>query len=82
MLADKEKRATRNQTRPALHCGRDAILVADLAAERARLGEANVMRFARRPAADNAGLRGYELAVLLVAQANGLPRDASASWGA
>ena len=34
--------------------------MADLAAERARLNETNVMRFAGRPAADNAGPRGYE----------------------
>jgi hypothetical protein len=46
----------------------DGVFVADLAAERARLGEANVMRLTRRPAADNAGLRGHELAVLLIAQ--------------
>ena len=57
---------------------RDRVFVADLAPDRARLGEANVMRLARRPAADNAGLSGYELAVLLVAQANGLRCDAPA----
>ncbi len=56
----------------------DRVFVADLAAERARLGEANVMGLARCPAADDAWLRGYELAVLLVAQANSLPRHASA----
>ena len=48
---------------------RDGVFVADLPSERARLGEANVMGFGRRPAADDAGLRGDELAVLLVAQA-------------
>ena len=59
----------------------DRVFVADLAAERARLGEANVMRFGRRPAADDAGLSGDELAVLLVAQANGLSpqRDGGAT---
>ena len=56
----------------------DRVFVADLAAERAGLGEANVMRFGWRPAADDAGLRGDELAVLLVAQANGLRRNATA----
>ena len=52
----------------------DGVFVADLAAERARLGKANVMRLARRPAADDAGLGCYIFAVLLVAQANGLDR--------
>ena len=54
----------------------DCVFVADLAAERARLGEANVMRFGRSPTANNAGLRGDELAVLLIAQANGFRRNA------
>ena len=52
------------------------VLVADLAAERARLGKANVMRLARRPSADDAGLGCYIFGVLLVAQANGLDRNA------
>ena len=55
----------------------DGVFVADLAAERARLGKANVMRLARRPAADDAGLGCYIFAVLLVAQANGLRRNAA-----
>ena len=53
----------------------DCIFVADLAAERARLGKANVMRFGGRTAANDAGLRGDELAVLLVAQTDSLRRD-------
>ena len=57
----------------------DRVFVADLSAERAGLGKANVMRFGRRPAADNAWLRGDELAVLLVAQTNGLRRNATAA---
>ena len=57
---------------------RDRVFVADLSAERARLSKANVMRFGRRAATDNAGLRGDELAVLLVAQTNGLRRNATA----
>ena len=53
---------------------RDGVFVADLAAERARLGEPNVMRLARPSAADNAGLCGDELAVLLVPQPDSLWR--------
>jgi hypothetical protein len=45
---------------------------ANLAAEGSGLGEANVTRLARRPAADDAGLPGDKFAMLLVAQANGL----------
>jgi hypothetical protein len=51
---------------------RDCVFVTDLAAERARLGEANMMRFRRHSTADHARLRSDELAALLVAQANGL----------
>ena len=50
-----------------------------LAAERARLREANVMRFGRRAAAHDAWLRGDEFAVLLVAQTNGLRRNPAAA---
>ncbi len=57
----------------------DCVFVADLSAERPRLGEANVMRLGGRSAADNAGLRGDELAVLLVARANGSRRNVSAA---
>ena len=55
----------------------DGVFIADLAAESARLGEANVMRLARRAATDDAWLRGDVLAVLLVAQADGLGRNAT-----
>ncbi len=49
---------------------RDRVLVADFSAEGSRLGKANVMRLARRTAADDAGLCGDELAVHLVTQAD------------
>jgi len=51
---------------------RDCALVANLAAERARLGEADGMGFGRRAAANHAGLRRDELAMFLVEQANTL----------
>ena len=57
------------------------IFVADLSPERARLSEANMMCLGGRPAAHDAGLLGDELAVLLVAQANGLRRDPTTSDG-
>src|SRR5271166_4439451 len=49
----------------------DRILVADFATERARLGQAYVMRLARHPSAHDAGLSRDKLAVLLVAQSDG-----------
>jgi hypothetical protein len=55
----------------------DGVFVADFSAERTRLGEANVMRLGGRPAADDTGLRGDVLAVLLIAQANGFRRNAT-----
>src|SRR5271165_4987513 len=58
---------------------RDREFVADLSADRARLHEAKVMRFRGRAAAHHARLRGDEFAVLLVAQTNGLARDAAAA---
>jgi len=58
---------------------RDRVLVADLAAKRARLGEADMVRFAWRATANDARLRRDELAVLLVSQADGLGGDASAT---
>jgi hypothetical protein len=58
---------------------RDRIFIADLSAESTRLREANVMHFRGRPAADDAGLGGDELAVFLLAQANGFRRNASAT---
>ena len=56
----------------------NCVFVANLSAERARLGEANVMRFRGCPAADDTGLRGDELAVFFVTQANGFRRYATA----
>ncbi len=58
----------------------DRILVADLATKGARLREANVMRFGGGTAANDAGLEGDKLAVLLIAQANGFRRNASAAY--
>ncbi len=46
-------------------------LVADLAPERARLSKAQMMRVTGRPSANHAGLPRDELAVFLVAQADG-----------
>ena len=51
---------------------RDGVLVGDLPSERARLGETNVMRFARNSAADNARLCRHVSAVELVTQPDGL----------
>ena len=56
---------------------RNRVLVADLSSERARLGEADVMRLGGGPAADDAGLSGDELAVLLVAQPDRLGHEAA-----
>jgi hypothetical protein len=53
------------------------IFIADFSAERARPGEAEMMRLARRSAAGQAGLRGDELAVLLVTQPNRFRRHAT-----
>jgi hypothetical protein len=55
----------------------DGVFVADLAAERARLSETKVVRFARRAAAYDARLGRDILAVLLVAETNGLPDNAT-----
>jgi hypothetical protein len=57
----------------------NCVFVADFSAECAWLGEANVMRLGGRPARDDAGLGGDELAVFLLAQANGFRRNASAT---
>ena len=57
---------------------RDGIFVADLSSERAGLGESKMMRIRRRAAAYDAGLAGYEFAMLLVAQANGLAHHTAA----
>ena len=45
---------------------RHCVFVADLSAERPRLGKANVMRFAWNPAADDARLRCEVFAVQFV----------------
>ena len=55
----------------------DCVFVTDSSAERARLREANVVRFGGCPATNDAGLEGDELAVLLVAQANVFRGDAT-----
>jgi hypothetical protein len=56
---------------------RDRVFVTDLAAKRAWLSEANMMRLGRRAAAHNARLGGDELAVLPVAHADSFCRDAT-----
>ena len=56
---------------------RDRILVAHFAAEGAGLGKAEMVRFGQGSAADEAGLGRDELAMLPVAQANGLRLDAA-----
>ena len=58
---------------------RDRVLVTDLAPNCARLGEANMVRLARRAATDNARLSGDEFAVLLIAQADSFRCDAMAA---
>src|ERR1700688_3846218 len=61
---------------------RDSELVADLAAECARLGKTQMMRVRRRASAHQARLGGYVSAMVLVAQANGLGWDpATAGFG-
>ncbi len=52
----------------------DCELVTDPAAQRARLDKPKVMRVRRRPAAHHAWLPGYELPVLLIAQAHRFPQ--------
>ena len=54
----------------------NGVFVADLAAERTRLGEANVVRFARGPPAHDAGLGCDIFAVLLVAKPDRFDGDA------
>src|SRR5664280_1349095 len=56
---------------------RDGELVADLAAERPRLGKTQMVSIGRGAAAHHAGLGGHEFAVVLVAQPNGLGRHAA-----
>src|SRR5262249_2616312 len=49
---------------------RDGELIADSVSKRTRLHKCEVMRIARRPAADKARLPGQEFPVLLIAKAN------------
>src|ERR1700722_5385172 len=58
---------------------RDRIFVTDLAPNCARLGEANMVRLARRAAADDARLSRDEFAVFLIAQADSFRCDATAA---
>ena len=60
---------------------RNGIFVADLPAQRARLGKTKVMGFRRCSAADHAGLRGDEFAVLFITQPDGLGREATLASG-
>ena len=55
---------------------RYGVLITHLSAKRARLSKAEMMGFCRVSTADEAGLSGDELAVLLVSQTNGLRLDA------
>ena len=57
---------------------RDRVFIADLSAESTGLSKPNVMGLGWRAAAHNARLGRDELTVLLVAQANGLRRNATA----
>ena len=59
----------------------DRILVADFTTERARLGEANMVRFAGHPSADDAGLGCDKLAVFLVVQTDGFLGQATTTDG-
>ena len=56
----------------------NGVFVADLAAKRTRLGEANVVCFARRPAAYDAGLGREISAVLPIAKPDGFCGHATA----
>ena len=58
---------------------RNRELIADLAAEGARLSKAEMVRIARGAAAHDTGLPCDELAVLLVAQSDALLEDRSAT---
>ena len=61
---------------------RDSELIADFAAERARLSKTQMMRVRWRAPAYQARLAGYVSAMVLVAQANGLGWDpATAGFG-
>ena len=56
---------------------RDSELIADFAAERARLSKTQMMRVRWRAPAYQARLAGYVSAMVLVAEANGLDRDSA-----
>ena len=58
---------------------RNGEFIADLAAERAKLGKAQMMGVGRRATAQQAGLAADELAVVLVAQADCLGRQRAAA---
>jgi hypothetical protein len=57
---------------------RNRVFIADFSAKRARLGKAKMMRVGGSSAADDAGLRSDEFAVLLVAQTNRFADDVAA----
>src|SRR5580704_6851816 len=57
---------------------RDRVFIVDLSAESTGLSKPNVMGLGRRAAAHDARLSPDELAVLLVAQTNGLRRNSMA----
>jgi hypothetical protein len=57
----------------------DGVFVADLSPERARLGEAKMMRVRRGASTYDARLPGDEFTMFLVAQANGLAHDTAAA---
>jgi hypothetical protein len=54
---------------------RDRVLIADFAAQRARLGKAKMMRIGWFAAAHHARPLGHELEVVLIAQAKGLEAE-------
>src|ERR1700722_16613632 len=56
-------------------------LIAGLAPQGTWLGKAQMVGVRRRSAADQAGLRGHESAMLLVTQADGLGRNGAADNG-
>ena len=58
---------------------RNRVLIADFAAQGARLRKANMMRIGWFAAAHHARPLGHELEVVLIAQAKGLARRAGAA---
>ena len=61
---------------------RNGKLIADLASQGPRLGKAQMVGVCGRSTADQAWLPGHELAMVLVAQPDGLGRNAAASMRA